>query len=140
MRLSEPVPQAGQVAGNAVVVGGQFGQHFRDIVGVGLRHVGGAKPVQGAQDPEVGEIVLPPGKAEQAEPVADRQRVEVERISLVIGDRHRDEPLPVHMAVGAMRFPMMASRSDVLGAAAGDDTRPPRPNSAARGRLVLRSA
>ena len=25
--------------------------------------------------------------------------------SLVIGDRHRDEPLPVHMAVGAYVFP-----------------------------------
>ena len=87
------------------MVGGQFGQHLRDIVGVGLRHVGRAEPVQGAQDPEVGEIVLPPGEAEQAEPVADRQRVEVERVSLVIGDRHRDEPLPVHMAVGAYVSP-----------------------------------
>ena len=83
------------------MVGGEFGQFLRDIVGVGLRHMGSTEPVQGAEDPEIGEIVLPPGEAEQAEPVADRQRVEVERISLVIGDRHRDEPLPVHMAVGA---------------------------------------
>ena len=83
------------------MVGGEFGQLLRNIVGMGLRHVGGTEPVQGAQDPQVGEIVLTPGEAEQAEPVADRERVEVERISLVIGDRHRDEPLPVHMAVGA---------------------------------------
>ena len=87
------------------MVGGQFGQHLSHVVGVGLGHMGGAEPVQGAQDPQVGEIVLPPGEAEQAEPVADRERVEVERVSLVIGDRHRDEPLPVHMAVGAYVSP-----------------------------------
>ena len=101
----EPVPQAGQVAGDAVVVRGQFGQHLSHIVGMGLRHVGGAQPIQGAQHPEVGEIVLPPGEAEQAEPIADCERVEVERISLVIGNRHRDEPLPVHVAVGAYVSP-----------------------------------
>jgi len=101
----EPVPQAGQVAGNAVVVGREFGELLSHVVGVGLRHVGSPEPVQGAQDPQVREIVLPPGKAEQAEPVAHRQRVEVERVSLVIGDRHRDEPLPVHMAVGAYVSP-----------------------------------
>lgn len=42
--------------------GGEFGQLFRDIDGVGLGHMGGAEPVQGAQDPEIAEIVLPPVK------------------------------------------------------------------------------
>ena len=85
---------------------------------MGLGHMGGTEPVQGAQDPQVGEVVLPPGKAEQAEPVTDRERVEVERISLVVGDRHHDEPLPVHMAIGALRFPMMAPWPGSPGAAA----------------------
>lgn len=103
----QPAPPADHVARHAVMRGGEFGQHLRDVVGMRLGHVGTAQPVHGPQDPQVRDIVVAPGEAERAEPVADRQRVEVERVSLVIEYRHRDEPLPVREVAGACT-PMMA--------------------------------
>ncbi len=66
---------------------------LRDVFRVRLHLVHRAQPVKRAQHPQVGEVVVAPGEVEQPEPVADRERVEVQRVA------SRVAPVPVLLVV-----------------------------------------
>ena len=58
---------------------GKLGECPGDVLGMGLDVVHGAQALERAQHPQVGEVIIAAGEVEQPEPVADRERVEVER-------------------------------------------------------------
>jgi hypothetical protein len=61
---------------------------------VRLHLVHRAEPVKRAQHPQVGEVVIAPGEVEQPEPIADRERVEVQRVAFGVAPVL---PLLVHL-------------------------------------------
>ena len=72
---------------------GQLPQGRLDLVGADLDPVDLAEAVHGAQDPQVGDVVVAPGEIEQPEAVADRERVQIQRPAL--GHRSNPRALPV---------------------------------------------
>ena len=69
------------VGGDVLVHGRQLGQGDRHVLRVRLHLVHRAEPVKRAEHPQVGEVIVAPGEVEQPEPVADRERVEVQRVA-----------------------------------------------------------
>jgi hypothetical protein len=59
----------------------QLGQGDRHVLRVRLHLVHRAEPVKGAEHPQVSEVIVAPGEVEQPEPIADRERVEVQRVA-----------------------------------------------------------
>ena len=75
-------PQAAIQPGHLVVNGAQLGEGSRHVIGVRLDLMHAAQPVQGPQHPQVGHVVIAPGEVEQPEPIADRERVKIQRVPL----------------------------------------------------------
>ena len=69
------------VGRHVVVDGRELGQGCRDVGRVRLDLMHRAEPVKRAQHPQVGEVVIAPGEVEQPESVADRERVEAQRVA-----------------------------------------------------------
>ena len=113
----QPLAQSHQVVvGRDVLVDGrELGQGDRDVGRVRLHLVHRAEPVKRAQHPQVGEVVIAPGEVEQPEPVADRERVEVQRVASGVAPVL---PLLVHLPAqyrGRRALAIAAARTAVKG-------------------------
>jgi hypothetical protein len=75
-------PQGPVRTGHLVVDGGQFGQGGRHVIGVRLHLMDRTQPVERPQYPQVGDVIIAPGEVEQPEPVADGERVKIQRVPL----------------------------------------------------------
>ncbi|MBV9380534.1 MAG: hypothetical protein JO242_07675 [Streptosporangiaceae bacterium] len=87
------LPYAAVEPGHLAVRGGQLAEGRGHVIAVRLDLVDRAEPVQRPQHPQVGDVVVAAGEIEQPEPVADRERVEVQRVP----------PAPVRTVRGSLR-------------------------------------
>lgn len=95
------------------VVRGEFAQGRLDLVRADLDLVDLAAPVHGAQDPQVGDVVVAPGEVEQAEAVADGERVQIQR-------RAFDHSFHPRVLVALVRTPVCEHHAWAIVAVSGD--------------------